>query len=64
MSCACGYEHIITLSDDGTVYSFGRNEEGALGLGHKHDVSLPTHNSKSSKNKYDCLWFIIRSLCG
>ena len=32
----------ITLSDDGTVYSFGRNSFGALGLGHHDDVSLPT----------------------
>ena len=40
-SCACGYDHTITLSDDGTVHSFGRNK-GALGLGHKNDVSLPT----------------------
>ena len=42
MACACGEEHTITLSDDGTVYSFGKNEDGALGLGHNNDVSLPT----------------------
>ena len=43
MACACGYEHTITLSDDGTVYSFGRNYEGALGLGHNHlSITLPT----------------------
>ena len=42
MACACGFRHTITLSDDGTAYSFGRNCEGALGLGHKNDVSLPT----------------------
>ena len=39
---ACGGYHTITLSDDGTAYSFGRNGEGALGLGHNNDVSLPT----------------------
>ena len=39
---ACGYDHTITLSDDGIVRSFGRNEEGQLGLGHKQNVSLPT----------------------
>ena len=39
---ACGSEHTITLSDDGTVHSFGRNFKGALGLGHNKDVSLPT----------------------
>ena len=43
MSCACGQYHTITLSDDGTVHSFGRNNEGALGLGHKQPkVLLPT----------------------
>ena len=41
-SCACGGEHTITLSDDGTAYSFGRNKKGQLGLGHNNDVSLPT----------------------
>ena len=39
---ACGSEHTITLSNDGTVHSFGRNKEGQLGLGHNNDVSLPT----------------------
>ena len=39
---ACGQYHTTTLSDDGTVHSFGRNTEGALGLGHYNDVKLPT----------------------
>ena len=38
----CGENHTITLSGDGTVHSFGRNNEGQLGLGHNNDVSLPT----------------------
>ena len=42
MACTSGYEHTITLSDDGSVHSFGRNLFGALGLGHNYDVSLPT----------------------
>ena len=42
MACACGSGHTITLSDDGTVHSFGSNEYGALGLGHNNRVSLPT----------------------
>ena len=42
MACACGYDHTITLSNDGTVYSFGINNKGALGLGHNEHVSLPT----------------------
>ena len=41
MACVSG-EHTITLSDDGIVYSFGRNEEGALGLGHNNYVAIPT----------------------
>ena len=42
LACACGHEHTITLSDDGIAHSFGTNHEGALGLGHNKDVSLPT----------------------
>ena len=43
IACACGEFHTITLSNDGTAYSFGRNDKGgALGLGHNNDVSLPT----------------------
>ena len=42
MACACGSEHTITLSDDGTVHTFGRNFKGALGLDHSNDVSVPT----------------------
>ena len=41
-ACACGYFHTITLSNDGTVHSFGRNGKGALGLGHRNHVYLPT----------------------
>ena len=39
---ACGEYHTITLSNDGTLYSFGKNTQGQLGLGHNKDVSLPT----------------------
>ena len=39
---ACGKLHTITLSVDGTAYSFGRNNEGQLGLGNKDRVTLPT----------------------
>ena len=42
MSCTCGAYHTISFSDDGTAHSFGRNNEGQLGLGHNKDVSLPT----------------------
>ena len=42
MTACCGAYHTITLSNDGTLYSFGYNAEGQLGLGHNNDVSLPT----------------------
>ena len=42
MACVSGSYHTITLSEDGTAHSFGRNREGALGLGHNKNVSLPT----------------------
>ena len=42
VACSCGCHHTITLSNDGTIHSFGRNYEGVLGLGHNNDVSLPT----------------------
>ena len=41
MAC-CGEYHTITLSNDGTLHSFGQNTKGQLGLGHNKDVSLPT----------------------
>ena len=42
MEMACGGYHTVTLSDDGTAHSFGRNYYGTLGLGHNNDISLPT----------------------
>ena len=42
MAACCGGSHTITLSNDGTVHSFGDNCEGQLGLGHNDDVSIPT----------------------
>ena len=49
MACVTGENHTITLSDDGTVHSFGTNNEGQLGLGHNNDVSLPTPISNLPK---------------
>ena len=42
MAACCGDYHTITLSNDGTLFSFGNNEQGQLGLGHNKNVSLPT----------------------
>ena len=42
MTACCGSYHTITLSNDGTLHSFGKNYKGQLGLGHNNDVSLPT----------------------
>ena len=42
MACVSGSHHTITLSNDGTVYSFGINSEGELGLGHNNNTLLPT----------------------
>ena len=42
MTAWCGEEFTITLSNDGTVHSFGNNLDGQLGLGHNKRVSLPT----------------------
>ena len=39
---ACGSHHTITLSNDGTLHSFGYNRQGQLGLGHNKNISLPT----------------------
>ena len=41
MACS-GENHTITLSNDGTLYSFGYNTYGQLGLGNNDDVSIPT----------------------
>ena len=42
MTACCGSNHTITLSNDGTLYSFGNNQCGQLGLRHNYHVSLPT----------------------
>ena len=42
MTACCGKYHTITLSNDGTIHSFGKNDQGQLGLGHNNGVSLPT----------------------
>lgn len=40
-SVFCGYYHTILIDNDNKVYSFGDNEEGQLGLGHKKPKIQP-----------------------
>ena len=42
MTACCGRYHTITLSNDGTLHSFGYNHYGQLGLGNNNDVSIPS----------------------
>ena len=48
---ACGWEHTVTLSNDGTLHSFGKNDYGQLGLGHNNNVSVPSRISDLPKIK-------------
>ena len=61
MAACCGSDHTITLSNDGTLYSFGKNHKGQLGLGHNDDVSLPTPIPNLPKiSKISCgLYFAV-----
>jgi alpha-tubulin suppressor-like RCC1 family protein len=34
---ACGRDHILMLTGEGTVYALGGNEAGKLGVGRGHD---------------------------
>ena len=44
MECCTGGTHTITLSNEGSVYCFGQNKTGQLGIGEKKNflVSVPT----------------------
>ncbi|CAI5703247.1 unnamed protein product [Peronospora effusa] len=39
---SCGYHHTAIVTVDGAVYTFGRNDYGQLGLGHKLHMFRPT----------------------
>ncbi|RLN90046.1 hypothetical protein BBJ28_00009910 [Nothophytophthora sp. Chile5] len=39
---ACGYHHTAAVTEDGAVFTFGRNDYGQLGLGHKLHMARPT----------------------
>lgn len=38
---ACGDSHCLAVTGDGEVHSWGRNQNGQLGLGHTEDVLVP-----------------------
>lgn len=38
---ACGDTHTLAVTDDGGLYTFGRNQNGQLGLGHTNDGLSP-----------------------
>ena len=42
MAACCGEYHTITLSNDGSLHSFGLNAQGQLGLRRTKDVAIPT----------------------
>ena len=44
-SISCGANHTLSLTNDGTLYSFGRNDFGQLCLGHKKNRSAPVQTS-------------------
>ncbi|OWZ21506.1 RCC1 and BTB domain-containing hypothetical protein [Phytophthora megakarya] len=39
---SCGYHHTALVTENGAVYTFGRNDYGQLGLGHKLHMARPT----------------------
>ena len=50
LSAACGNEHTLILKDDNSVYGFGNNEEGELGL---EDKNIKTYKlNKINFGKY------------
>ena len=61
MSCVTGNTHTITVSNDGVVHSFGENNYGQLGLGHRNNVSIPSRIPNLPKIKMvSCgYWFTV-----
>ena len=41
VAAACGDTHTLVLTDAGQVYSFGRNQNGQLGMGSDVDSLVP-----------------------
>ena len=38
---SCGEHHTVCVTDDGSVYSWGRGKLGALGHGSTEDLTMP-----------------------
>ena len=43
LQVACGYAHVLALTDDGKLYAWGSNVYGQLGNGTKTNLLMPTH---------------------
>ena len=48
MQTACGAHHTVLLAADGTVYSFGKRDNGRLGVGDEASFRSPIHGGKRS----------------
>lgn len=42
IKAAAGVEHALAIKEDGSVWSWGSNDKGQLGLGHNTDNNVPT----------------------
>ena len=51
----CGTHHTLILSISGLVYAFGRNTEGQLGIGHRHNADQCTVVTQISKIPMKCI---------
>jgi trimeric autotransporter adhesin len=43
-----GVSHVIALKSDGTIWTWGLNDDGQLGLGHYENVNIPTKVGSAS----------------
>lgn len=50
VKAAIGDLHIATIKEDGTLYCWGRNSHGQLGLGHSNYVDTPTKVTDNVKS--------------
>ncbi|KAG7400056.1 hypothetical protein PHYBOEH_007124 [Phytophthora boehmeriae] len=58
LQLSCGYHHTAAVTEDGAVYTFGRNDYGQLGLGHKMHMSMPMAVESLSRMR------IVQVACG